>query len=140
MVNFLDFEQTIKRIKEFGLLTEQEETEASKHFLLVESLITPKTTYFEFIENFNNTKGVKYPPDVKSRELFYEFSHIYTVNDRITALKNALTAEYFEDKKGMLTPSFVCKPDFITSYVKFKPTKNKTNASANSEYTENQNI
>lgn len=135
-----EFEHFMTRIREFKLLEDTEEEYLDKFLLEAESAIRPQTKYFEFLTEFNKTKGVNYPPDTASRSLFYAHDHIYAVADRITALKNALTAEYFSDKIGMLTPEFVCRPKFITSFISFKPSKKMLHDAETSDYSQVQNF
>ncbi|GEM_PF-5057803 len=123
-----DFDEVrymVKRDFGFCLLTHEDRDKYLTFFLKAESQLTPKTPYFEFLEKVSEIRGIKFLPDLKSYELFHEYAHIYSVNDRITALKNVVKTEYYEKNPGVFKPAHICTPNFITSNIKDNQNGNK---------------
>jgi hypothetical protein len=121
------------------MILETEKDKFENFLVSVERQIQPQTPYMEFLESFSKLREVKYIGDAKSRRLFYDHYHVYTISDRLTALKNALESDYYKDKPGMLSPAYCCRPEFITANLK----SSKTHATKHANYdysTENQTI
>jgi hypothetical protein len=120
-------EPLLTRLIEFGLLTEEEEKTVYNSLLNIEKSLTPKTQYIEFIDEFNKITGKKYKPDIESRTIFYENEGIYSLNDRLNALKNALIHPWIIDNITIVTPAYILKPENTSKYMNYVPTKNKSN-------------
>jgi hypothetical protein len=124
-----ELEQLLKRLIEFGLLTDSEEKTVHKSLLTIEIQLTPKTRYIEFIEEFNLITGKKYKPEIESREMFYENDSLYSNSDRLTALKNAITDPWIKENSTVLTPKWALKSETIGKYINYaapKPTTDKS--------------
>lgn len=136
-----ELEQLLKRLIEFGLLTEAEEQTVRRSLLIIELQITPKTRYVEFMDEFNIITGKKYKPDIETRELYYENDALYSNTDRLTAIKNAVTDPWIKENSTVLTPKWALKPDTIGKYINYAAPKssdksNKGNAEiASTDYT-----
>lgn len=125
-----ELEQLLKRLMEFGLLTNEEEQLVKKSMLAIEIQIYPKTNYIEFIDQFNLITKKKYKPDTDSREIFYENIHVHSLSDRISALKNAVTDPWVKESNSVLSPKWILKPDIVAKYLNYvapakKPEINK---------------
>jgi hypothetical protein len=120
-------EPLLTRLIEFGLLTEEEEKTVYNSLLNIEKSLNPKTQYIEFIDEFNKITGKKYKPDIESRTIFYENEGIYSLNDRLNALKNALVHPWIIDNITIVTPAYILKPENTSKYMNYVPAKNKSN-------------
>ncbi len=126
------FEQTINRVIEFALLTEEEENTVKKFLLWVEENLNKKTEYMLFIEEFNKITKKKYKAESESRELFYKGIAIHSLSDRIAAIKNALTDPWIAERTTILTPTWILKTDNTAKYMNYKPAKKTQDGSNNS--------
>jgi hypothetical protein len=118
-----ELEQLIKRLIEFGFLTESEEKAVPLCFLDIEIHWHPRTRYIEYIDEFNKITGKKYKPDIESRELYYENDTIYSNIDRLTSLKNSLTDPWIKTNNTILTPKYALKPENIAKYINYEAPK-----------------
>lgn len=118
-----ELEQLLKRLIEFGLLTDQEEATVKRSLLNIEMQLMPKTRYLEFMDEFNAISGKKYRPDSESREMYYENDSIYSNSDRITALKNAMTDPWIKDNSHYVTPKWALKSETIGKYINYEAPK-----------------
>jgi hypothetical protein len=112
-------EQVLNRLIEFGLLTNEEEKIVKESFLSIESRLSPKTQYIEFIEGFNKITGKKYKPDTDSRELFYKYVYDYSLTERLNAVRNALTDPYVIESSGILSPKWILKAEMVSKYMNY---------------------
>lgn len=112
-------EQLLKRLHSFGLLTNDEEEFYPKALLNIEMQLLEKTDFIKFIQEFNKITGKKYKPDTESRELFYKDASIYSLNDRINAVKNAPKDKYVQDNPGILSPKWILKPEFTAKFMNY---------------------
>lgn len=122
-------EALLKRLIEFGLLTDDEEISVYESLLHIEIQLSPKTKYCEFIDEFNKVTGKKYKPDIESRALYYDNDATYSFPDRITALKNCMLDPWVKDNFTVLTPKWILKPDSIAKYINFKYASKNNNGS-----------
>jgi hypothetical protein len=116
-------EPLLKRLIEFGLLTDEEEKQVHESLLRIECHWSPKTKYIEFIDEFNKITGKKYRPDEDSRGLYYENDALFSFNDRITALKNALTDPWIMERLTIVTPKWILTPENLSKYINYAAPK-----------------
>jgi hypothetical protein len=137
---FYGIENLINKLISYGLLTTQEEQQAKQHITLLETAFD--TEYMQFLNVFNEITGKKYAPDQHSRELFYG-NHIHTLDQKITALRNAAASSWIQDNTHVLTPKFILKKENIAKYMNYSENlntqENGTNNNSN-EYAEAQNL
>jgi len=125
------FEQTLAKLETFGVMSEEEEMQKDIFLLFVEERMTPKSTYLQFLDHFNEITGKTYrKADVKSRKLFYEFEAIYSMDERLRAIKNAMTDPYIKNENPTyLNPEMICKSEMLNKYISYtapKPVNNST--------------
>jgi hypothetical protein len=121
------FEQVLSKLEDFGLLTDTEETQKEEYLLYVEQHIQPTTNYINFIKEFNKLTGKRYTGDKESRKLFYHNEAIFSQEERIKAVSNALTDPYIKENIGILTPRFILKPDNLGKYIAYKAPQKSNN-------------
>jgi len=114
-----NFENTLKRLIEFGLLTDDEENECKEFLLFVEKSITPRTDYMRFIHEFNQITGKKYNGDTESRELFYKAIINNSLDDLIKALQNSLLDKWILENITILTPKYILKDENTGKYINY---------------------
>jgi len=122
-------EQLLNRTIEFGLFTHEEEEIIKQELLHIETRLTPKTAYIQFIEQFNTITKKKYKPDIESRRLFYDNAMIHSLSDRIEALKNAVSDPWVQESNTILSPKWILKPDNVAKYLNYTPAKKDTEKS-----------
>jgi hypothetical protein len=118
-----ELEQLLKRLIEFGLLTEQEEGIVKRSMLQIELQLTPKTRYVEYMEQFNIISGKKFRPDTESRDIYYENDSIYSNSDRLTALKNAMSDPWIKENSTVVIPKWALKSETIGKYINYEAPK-----------------
>ncbi len=117
------FEQTYNKLKTFGLLTDQEQKQAADFFLWAEQNLKQPSDYMLFLQSFNKITGKKYTGDHKSRELFYEKAAVYSVEERIQAVKNAITDPWLIENSTALTPEYILRPTMTAKYISYNSPK-----------------
>lgn len=118
-----EIEQLLIRLHQFGLLTNDEEEMYPAALLHIECNLREKTEYIKFIEQFNAITKKKYKPDVESRDMFYKDSSIYSLTDRVNAVKNSLNDEWVQQNIGVLQPKWILKPENTAKYMNYEPGK-----------------
>jgi len=107
---------------DFGLLLEDEEKQINNMLCEIEfKYLNYKTEYIKFIEEFNKIRQTKYLPTPESREEFYKNEGLFSLNERINALKNILIDPFYKDKQKMITPTYISKNENINKYLNFTP-------------------
>lgn len=133
------FEQTIRKLSDFGLLTSFEEKQAEEFFLHVEKTTSPQTDYIRFLSEFNRITGKRYQGDVQSRKLYYKESVNYTLKELIQCVENAIKNPYFtKERPDIIKPEWILKKENLAEYFNYsapKTQKNKLNGKDRS-YTE----
>ena len=125
-----ELEQLLRRLIEFGLLTEDEETLVNKSLLNIETKLTPKTAYIEFMEEFSSIRKAKHKPTLESRRLFYENESLFTNTDRLTALKNAMTETWIKERLTILTPEWILEAKNLSKYMNYAAPNSQPNDAA----------
>ena len=113
----------IQRKVMMGLFTKDELYILEEGQMEIESYF-PYSQYHEFLKRFNELREMKAQPDLNSWRQFKEHQHAFTVNDRITAVKNAMESQYFIDNPNGLYLKKVCEPSFISQYLNYKKSNN----------------
>jgi hypothetical protein len=121
------FEQVLSRLEDFGLLTESEEIQKEEYLLYIEQHIQPETEYIKFLGEFNKITKKRYTGDIDSRKLFYKNEAVFSQEERVKAVKAALTDPYIKDNYGILTPKFILKMDNLGKYISYSPPKKSMN-------------
>jgi len=125
------FEQTLSKLVIFGVLSDDEERQKEDFLLFVEERMIPKSPYLQFLEEFNKITGKTYrKADIKSRKLFYEFDATYSMEERLRAIRNAMTDPYIKNENPtFLNPEMICKCEMLNKYISYtapKPVNNST--------------
>jgi len=118
-------ENLIHRLQEYALITPDEVETCEKSFLWIESNLKNKSDYIEYLEKFNEITKKKYIPSLETRKLYYEHANYYSLADRLQALRNAITASWFDDKQHLIKPDFMLKSDVIGQYINYKESEKK---------------
>jgi len=122
---FESFESLIKRLREFGMFTENEEKQIEDFFLDCDKDFE-NSAYIQYLKTFNTMTNKKFQPKVETRYLFYETSYSYSMDDKLEAVKRALTDPYLlETRTDQINPKFLLTPENIDKYRNFTPPKNK---------------
>ena len=134
-----NFESLMQRFSDFMLIT----TEESKHiddFLLWVEVNTKKPTdYIRFVEGFNLITGRKYTPTIESRNAYYQNNAIYSLNDRLLAVKNAMKNDWLVAHPHKFTPVFILQKENTAQYMKYEPENKNNGNSTNNPETKNYN-
>ena len=127
------FEQTVKRLIDFGLLTDKEQSEAIDFFVKMEDKIQPPTDYVKFLAEFNRITGKKYRPAPKSRELFYRQITVYSFEELVRCVENTQKNPYYvKEGSFKLKPEFVLTSEFLNTYINYSgPSKTNKNEPQN---------
>lgn len=121
-------EEFLRRIIEFGLVMDDEEKMIEKELLNIELHWQPKTLFLEFFEQYNKVRNTRYNPDIESRKLYYETETIYTNEERIKALRNAMTDPYWVERSFDFPPKWILKSENLQKYLTYAAPNSRTNA------------
>lgn len=120
-----DLERVLNKLIEFGLLETEEEEIVRRELLEIEIHLSPKSNYILYIEKFNEITKKKYKPDLESRKLFYENEFLYSLTDRLQAVKNATTDPWVQESNTILSPKWILKPDNTAKYMNYRAPEKK---------------